>query len=88
MKFKIGDKVRITISPYEGIGRRVGNIGTITRVKNTRYSVLGDLEKGAGHKYGFTFFEKDLELVRIRNTKIARKMNPTYKEDGKWLIIR
>ena len=49
---------------------------------NRNYIVMMDF----GRRYYGLDKVKPLER-RIKDTKIARKMNPTYKEEGKWLIV-
>lgn len=92
MKFKEGDKVRIIKNSrfYREYSYDISNpsdqIGT----------VIADKPK-IGRTFPFNvkwlkvanwYEEIDLEHARIKNTKIARKMNPTYKEEGKWLLIQ
>jgi len=49
------------------------------------YSHLEFLPNRIRHEW---VLENELIHARIRNTKIARKVHPNYKEDGEWLIIK
>ena len=86
-KFKIGDKVRIRkdsqfYTMYEYNPRDV--TGTIKKFIDETYSIRVAWDNGRSNAYGI----EDLIHTRIKDTKIARKMNPKYKVLGNgWLEV-
>ena len=86
MRFKAGDRVRILdAGDFDHLVGKVRTIVSISDLATFPYildvpknSVGGDL----------LFNDEELELARIKNTKIARKMYPHYEENGEWLIVK
>ena len=91
-KFRVGDMVRIIESWAEEDGSSdvyiKGAICTIDQHHHeTPYIKAKTICKCWSG--GIYIYEHNIEHARIRNTKIARKMNPTYKViDENWLEYR
>ena len=92
-KFKVGDKVYLnpTSKYIDLFGPTeidpLGVIGTITEYEEFTFgndSITVEWGNGCDNYYNI----KCLRIARIRNSKLARKLNPNYEEDGKWLILK
>ena len=88
--FKIGDRVRSILHPEFGIG-------TIIVVSNSDYGVLfdnkypflHDLEGNCESQRGWYCDKGNIKLaeIKVKNTRLARKMYPKAKEDSGYLLI-
>ena len=94
MKFKTGDKVKIR-KDSEFCGQSKSHnpsneIGTVSYEGDFfKTNLTDEYDTGVIWKGGNNVYRKyDLEHCRIKNTKIARKLYPHYKENGEWLEVR
>jgi len=88
--FKIGDRVRSTLHPEFGIG-------TIIVVSNSAYGVRFDYKRLSLHNLdgtcesqrGWYCNKGNIKLaeIKVKNTRLARKMYPKAKEDSGYLLI-
>ena len=84
-KFKVGDVVRYVGNYNERLYGRKFTIVGIDDQSDCPYRLeVTTVESLTGT---FDCYEKSLEHIRIKNTKLARRLYPDYKEDGEWLII-
>ena len=81
MKFKVGDRVRFIKKTSQMVN--YGAIGEILSIDGSYRASINFYENSGNNHRGLD----EIELVRIKNTKIARKLYPHYKEDGEWLIM-
>jgi hypothetical protein len=86
MKFKIGDKIKVTDKH-----QFYGETGTIVSFYQKMYDVKMDnenLNNIRGVNSDCYFDDDNIQLFQIRNTKLARKIYPNHKViDEEWLEI-
>jgi hypothetical protein len=98
MSFKIGDIVRILSADFDTeCGFKVGDLGVIKGLPDSigTYGVLSineeynDLWDSNVPERGHSYYEEEIEHVRIRNTRLARKIhkNNIHSEDEKWIYL-
>lgn len=89
--FKIGDRVRSTLHPEFGIGTIIVVISSDYGVCfDNKHPILHNLNGNCENQRGWYHSKVNIKLaeIKVKNTRLARKMYPNAKEESGYLLIQ